>query len=227
MLPTVEVRWFNRGQTPPEVEAWFHQGEGSVDRRPRRVDHYLHIHQPGTLSVKFREGRIEVKQRFLRRDAIRLHPRVTGVVEHWRKWSFELADAPQARATIARPAGSWIPVRKDRRLLTYRLTRDRRVVPATAPVAHRDARDQGCMMELTAVVAGEQDWWTLAFEAFGDESGLEDVLLDVAGAVLRAREPPVLNAAESRGYADWLRMAAEDEGCGTPMDVGRYRLWQS
>jgi hypothetical protein len=192
------------------VEVWFHRGEGCVDRRTQRVDHYLRISYPGTLSVKFREGRMEVKQRFLRQDVVQFHQRVTGVVEHWRKWSFQLANAPRARVNIATPAGSWIPVRKERRLLTYRLTAERRVVPATAPVAHTDARDQGCVMELTAVAAGEQDWWTLAFEAFGDESGLEDVLLDVAKAVLHAREPPVLNAAQSRGYADWLRIAGED-----------------
>jgi len=233
MFPTVEIRWFKRGQAPQEVVAWFHHGEGRVDRRPQRVDHYLTIRPPGTLSVKFREGRIEVKQRFLRREPIRFHQRVTGIVEHWRKWSFELANAPRAcagvgtPAGVATPAGSWTPVRKERRLLTYRLTADRRVVPATAPSPHSNARDQGCVMELTAVVAAEQDWWTLAFEAFGDESGLEDVLLDVARAVLRAREPPVLNAAESRGYAHWLRMAAEDEGCVAPMDVGRSRRWQN
>jgi hypothetical protein len=211
MFPTVEVRWFDRGQTPPGVQAWFHQGERRVDRRPPRVDHYLRITDPGALSVKFREGRIEVKRRVLRRDAMRFHQRVTGIVEHWRKWSFELANAPRARAGVGTPAGAWIPVRKERRLITYRLTGGRHVVPVATPSLHSDARDQRCVMELTGVVVGKQDWWTLAFEAFGDESGLEDVLLDVARAVLRAREPPVLNAPESLGYADWLRTAAEDD----------------
>jgi hypothetical protein len=207
MFPTVEVRWFYRGEVPPEVEAWFQQSAGRVERHPCREDHYLRLTDTHALGIKLREGRIEIKQRVGEHGVIRFHKRVTGVVENWRKWSFQLAEARRALTSIAVPTTSWIPVRKERMLRTYRLTVDKRVVP----VSTSDVPRQGCEMELTEVHVVGQDWWTLAFEAFGDESVLQEQLLLVAQHVLAAHEPPSLNALESYGYADWLGRTAQKE----------------
>jgi hypothetical protein len=176
-----------------------------VERFPCREDHYLRLTDAPTLGIKLREGRIEIKQRVRNYGMVRLHDRVTGMLEHWRKWSFQLAEARGALLSIAVPAASWIPVRKDRMLRTYRLTVDRSVVPVLALESLR----QGCEMELTRVHVAEQSWWTLAFEAFGDESILQEQLVLVAQHVLAADEPPSMNAPESRGYADWLGRIAQ------------------
>ena len=211
MFPTVEARWFRQGEVSPEVASWFHEAEGDVDRRPRRVDHYLRLKNRNGLGIKLREGRIEVKQRNLRKDAIHFHQHAVGAIEHWRKWSFPLAGSHQAQLSIAVPEASWTRVSKERRLLTYRLTEDGRVVVATSPRDRSDVTRQGCVMELTGVRVGGQDWWTLAFEAFGDEPLLEDLLFAVARHLLAARAPPVLNISESWSYADWLRIVAQEK----------------
>jgi hypothetical protein len=176
-----------------------------VERHPCREDHYLQLRDTDTLGIKLREGRVEVKQRVRDQGVFRLQERVTGVVEHWRKWSFQLAAAHRALSSIAAPPTAWIPVRKERLLRTYGLTVDGSVVPVPAPEALRHA----CELELTRVDVAGQDWWTLAFEAFGDESALQERLLLVARHVFAAGEPPALNASESRGYADWLGRITE------------------
>jgi hypothetical protein len=204
MFPTVEVRWFYRGQVPLEVEAWFHQGAGRVEIHASREDHYLRLRDTYELGIKLRQGQIEIKQRVLRPGLVRFHERVSGIVEHWRKWSFQLAEPYTALSSIAVPTASWIPVRKERMLRTYRLTIDTGVVP----VSSSQSSPEGCELELSKVHVVEQDWWTLAFEAFGEESVLQEQLERVARHVFAADRPPSLNASQSRGYADWLGRTA-------------------
>lgn len=205
MFPTGEVRWFYRDQIPPEVEAWFQQGAGRVERHPWREDHYLRLPDSDALGVKLREGRLEVKLRVQEHGVVRLHEHVSGRVEHWRKWSFQLAAQRSALSLIAVPAASWIPVRKERILRTYQVTSEGRTVPVVTP----QALHQACEAELTQVRVVGQDWWTLAFEAFGDESALQERLIRVARRVFATGEPPRLDAPASRGYAAWLRHATE------------------
>ncbi|MGD2176491.1 MAG: hypothetical protein PVG71_01580 [Anaerolineae bacterium] len=208
MYPTVEVRWFYPGQVPAKVEAWFQQGAGRVERPPCREDHYLRLTDPQALGIKLREGRIEVKKRVREHGVVRFHKRVTGIVEHWRKWGFQLAEAHRALSSIAVPTTSWIRVSKERMLRTYRLTVDKCVVPVSASELPR----QGCELELSRVHVAGQDWWTLAFEAFGDESVLQEQFVLVTQHVFAAEESPSLSAPESRGYADWLgRVARKQE----------------
>jgi hypothetical protein len=171
-----------------------------VQRHPCREDHYLRLGDTDALGIKLRQGRVEVKQRVREHGVFRFHERANGVVEHWRKWSFRLAAAHRALSSINASPASWIRVRKERLLRTYGLTSNGSVVPLPTPEAHH----QACELELTRVEVADQDWWTLAFEAFGDESTLQEQLLLVAQHVFAAQEPPALNAQASRGYADWL-----------------------
>jgi hypothetical protein len=189
------------------VEAWFNHGAGKVERWPAREDHYLRLQDTYALGIKLRQGRIEVKQRVRRPGVFRFHERVTGIVEHWRKWSLQVAEPDRAVSSISVPTSSWIPVRKERALRTYRLTIDRHVIPVSSSEPPRD----GCELELTKIHIAEQDWWTLAFEAFGEESVLQEHLELVARHVFAADEPPSFNASQSRGYADWLGRTAQKE----------------
>lgn len=200
MFPTAEVRWFSRGRIPPHVEAWFHQGAGSAEREPGRVDHYLLLVHIDSVGIKLREGRIEIKRRVDQQSLVRFHERVAGLVERYHKWSFELnePDAVFTRATSV--AGSWIPVRKERQLRRYRVADDGRVVALTSSASP----DRGCELELSGVEVAGRPWWTLAFEAFGDPSTLRADLLAVARHVFATDAPPALPAHESRGYAAWL-----------------------
>ena len=207
MYPTAEVRWFYRGELPSDTEDWFRRRAGEVERQPPRTDHYLRLQDSEGLNVKLRGGRIEIKQRVGLAKVTQFHEGVTGALEQWRKWGFRLAEPGPARMRTLASVAAWIAVRKERRLRTYWVQDDWSIVAVPAA----ESQPQGCELELTEVDADGQSWWTLAFEAFGDESTLGDRLLRVARHVFRADEPPSLQAKDSHGYAAWLTNLARSE----------------
>jgi hypothetical protein len=205
MFPTVEVRWFNKGVVTPRVLNWFQQDKGKIEKQPARIDYYLRVADGGSLGIKLREGRIEIKQRYHQEGVVRFHERVAGQVEHWHKWSFELAE--RSKVGMAIPASSWVEVEKKRIIQRYRITNQGN----TEVVSVRAYCDWGCDLELTSInVEGEQ-WWSLGFESFGDETAIRAGLILVVRKVLAAEEPPAFNAEDSYGYPKWLevREAAE------------------
>ncbi len=205
MFPSIEVRWFHEGTIPPEVLEWFQQSEHKPEEQPSRVDYYLrHTHQ-GSLGIKLREGRVEIKQRQRQYGVVRFHQRVAGMVENWRKWSFELSEAGRDLSSAAVPASSWIGVEKERTLRRYRLTGDNEIVA----VSVGEGSGQTCSLELTSIHVEGAEWWSLGFEAFDDEVADEGSLLLVAKQVLTACQPPALRARDSHGYPKWLITIAQ------------------
>jgi hypothetical protein len=211
LISTVEVRWFFQGTISPQVQAWFHGGQGQAAPAQARVDHYLRIADGDALGIKLREGRIEVKQRERQLGTVPLQARVSGVVEHWRKWSFPLTRRKGAALDTPVPALGWVGVHKERQLSRYRITSDRGLV-AVSPAQYPD---QGCDLELTKVFACGSEWWTLGFEAFGAETNLQDLLSFTAGQLLAATEPPLLAAQDSYGYPRWLQILAQQKEAST------------
>jgi hypothetical protein len=203
MYPTIEVRWFQHGQIPPEVRAWYGRIGPLPEEQPIRVDHYLHLPDHDSLGIKLREGRLEIKQRQRQVGVVRFDEQLAGLVERWRKWSFSLA---HNEPTVPEPNGAWIAVEKRRRLRRYRVTADRQVEVASAEPA------QGCELELSRIKAADQQWWSLCFEAFGDEATLQENLRQVVNHVLAASEPPILKANASCGYPVWLRLVTKSIG---------------
>lgn len=200
MYPTVEVRWFMPGPAPAEVSDWFHREQPKSFAEPERVDSYLRISDTDSLGIKLRQGRIEVKQRTRQLGLVQLHRQAKGLVEQWRKWSFSLVGAGYDLSQQPEPAGAWLAVKKERLLRTYRLTANWQVAPAAL-----DASGPGCDMELAQVTVGEKVYWSLCFEAFGEEAKLEQNLLLVASHVLETTRPPRLPAERSFGYPRWLQ----------------------
>ena len=196
------MRWFIRGSIPEEVREWFARGDPAPIHEPPRVDHYLCIQKSNALGIKLREGRIEIKQRLHQYGNIRFHRRVTGAIEHWRKWSMPLATTGESLAEILVPKSSWIGVRKARMLRCYRCAADGQVIASPGGYV-----DRGCHMELTGVQAGDRVWWTLAFEAYGTEPSLRASLASTMGYVLERDGAPIsLDARDSYGYARWLAL---------------------
>ena len=202
MYPTLEVRWFMRGSIPTEVREWFARGDPAPIHEPPRVDQYLRLQRSNALGIKLREGRIEIKQRLHQYGNIRFHRRVTGAIEHWRKWSMPLATTGEGLAEILVPKWSWIAVRKERLLRGYRCDASGRVIATPGGYA-----DRGCHMELATVQASDRVWWTLAFEAYGAEPSLRSSLTSTMGYALeRDGAPTTLEARDSYGYARWLAL---------------------
>ena len=205
MLPTLEVRWFFVGAVPPDVLAWFQQGENRPAEPFRRVDRYLRLSQGDSLGIKLREGRLEVKQRQRQFGLVRLHEQVAGIQEHWRKWSFALTGSNGAHPGVELTASSWDDVHKERKLSRYRIAGDRELI-AMSPTQYPS---HGCDLELTKVRAAGEVWWTLSFEAFGDESTLQENLSLATDKILGIADPPMLEVESSYGYPRWLQILAQ------------------
>ena len=201
MFPTAEVRWFYEGTVPLEVLDWFHQGELMPIVQPHRLDYYL-AHTDDSLGIKLREGMIEIKQRHRGYGMIRLHDRVSGVVEHWRKWGFKLADLDGNFPWIATADSSWIGVHKDRKVRQYLVDHNRQVV-ALPSIGYPE---QGCNLELTAISIKGETWWSLCFESFGDEDTICETLTQVAKYTLVATKPPLLDNKHTFSYPKWLEL---------------------
>jgi len=193
----MEVRWFYRGLIPPEVMAWFGRMGSLLEEQPGRVDHYLRRLDNDSLGVKLREGRLEIKQRIGPPRVVDFHPKVSGLVEGWRKWGFPLA---QNEPPLSGPDAAWIAVVKKRQLRRYRVTEDGQV----ENVAVEAEPAQGCELELSRIEVAGQSWWSICFEAFGQEANREEYLRLTAHHVFGVIEPPLLEIEASFSYPAWL-----------------------
>jgi hypothetical protein len=122
---------------------------------------------------------------------------VSGLVERWRKWSFPLAEKDSELTGLDT---AWIAVEKRRRLRRYRVTDERQVelVLGEAEAA------PGCELELSQIEAAGQRWWSVCFEAFGEEASLEKYLRLTAQRVFGIAEPPLFDLKDSYSYPGWL-----------------------
>jgi hypothetical protein len=197
MYPTMEVRWFYRGQIPPEVMAWFTQVGPLPAEQPDRVDHYLHLLDNDSLGIKLREGRLEIKRRESEPREIDFRPRVSGLVARWRKWSFPLVESDPG---LAGPDRAWIAVEKRRRLRRFQITTEKTIETMLEEIESAE----GCELELSRVEAADQQWWSVCFEAFGDESSLENHIRLTAQHVFGLVEPGRLEIKDSYSYPAWL-----------------------
>jgi hypothetical protein len=169
-------------------------------QRPR-VDHYLCISGGDSSGIKLRDGRIEIKQRLNQHGIFHFGHRDAGFVEHWHKWSLDLAGSSE---NLEIPSCLWIGVRKERLLRAYRVVDDRTVTEVAVGVGP----GSGCNWELATVsIEGtEERWWSIGFEAFGKEAGLWNMMSLVAEHFLSEDEAPTLRVEDSYGYPRWLQI---------------------
>ena len=198
MRATAEVRWFYEGTIPAGVEAWFQRFERELYAQPPRTDSYLYP-TDAALNVKVREGRLEIKRRDTQGTATVFNPRVEGYVERWRKWGFVLASGEAGKVFDATDTLR-IDVRKTRWMHSYRFDETGRIRPASVA----EVSPSGCEVELAHIEAAGQGWWSLCFEAYGDETSLADLLLRTAQYMFAHGDPPALDLGHSVGYAGWL-----------------------
>ena len=196
---TVEVRWFVRGKAPACLMTWFADDDPATDIQSPRVDHYLRLPEIDGLGIKIREGRLEIKRRYASESAV-LTPRVAGLVELWRKWGAGPVDDDSSFASDV----AWVAVEKTRRLRTYRVAPDGTVAPSGRSVTPSGE----CSVELTEAVVDGQRWWTLGFEALGEEAALRRTLDAVARHVLGEMPETTLALDASYGYPRWLQLVA-------------------
>lgn len=228
MQPSMEARWFWPRQLPTAVRDWWvernhhyptHHFQPTVESRK---DWYLRLPQHTDLSIKLRQGQIEVKQRICDRGLQLLAPSIHGQVGQWAKWSFPLAEAATTLQQRFDQKEQWIAVEKTRQSKTYHLVdngtteagtktgTETAIALTTSGNAFDQQQDAGCSVEIAEVIALNQRWFTLGIEAFGSVDTVASVFDGVCPSIFAYNKLEgintklVLEPAHSRSYPQWL-----------------------
>ena len=200
MFPTVEVRWFYKGSESNDNYSKVFKNVPQFEEQPARVDHYHCFTSKGSMGIKIREGRIEMKNRFRDYGIVLFNRQVEGKVECWHKWSFEINQTDSNYQKALDSNTSWVSVKKERKLCKYKITKDKQVIVLPKSEYSKNA----CNLELTNISIRGKQWWSLGFEAYGDECSLYENLILVVKKIFSYEKLPHLKANDSYSYAKLL-----------------------
>ncbi len=203
MFNTTEIRWFILGQIPNVIDEWFEHCPGDSFAQPARTDSYYRLSEGKSLGIKLRQGRLELKERTRSPEAFRIQNEIVGLIETWRKWSFELAGDDEVASWDRSAKNLWLRVNKTRRVRLYRLTTN------DTPIPQDSAQGSICQVELTSVLVQGTRWWSLGFEASGVEANQQKLLMIVATKLLKHVEGICLPEVDSMSYPEWLQIIAQ------------------
>lgn len=205
MKQTTEVRWFYRQPVPPEVKTWF-CGSHLCREEETRTDHYLVLAPSNEVGIKVRGGeKFEIKARTHAPEPfVLLSGASVGFLDAWVKWTLEDCDAGVKMVEVGTGSSDWVPVRKQRWLREFQLDPSGQVeeVDGDAVLVH------GCRAEFSEVNVRDSQWWTLAFESFGETNrtaNLEQVARHFLKILPRGL---VLSERTSMAYPEWLNRLA-------------------
>jgi hypothetical protein len=205
MLITYELRWFYPGTIPEDILLWFERDclTKAVQPLEEREDLYLYLPECDYLGVKLRQGRLEVKWRKAEFGATSFGEFVEGKVEKWGKWLCcdSTEESFQRNQTVEK--GAWVNIQKVRYSQLFQ------VIPGLSPqpIAGNEEGENGCQVELTELTFGDNHWWSLAFEAFGEDSNLMDNLERTGDRIFKSYKGPKLLVTNSYGYPRLLAIA--------------------
>ena len=157
------------------------------------------------MGIKLRQGRLEVKWRKSELGIVRFFDSVEGKAEKWGKWLCEDSTKESFQKTMVVNTPSWVNVQKVRYSQLYQ------IVPEfpPQPVWANEPIDNCCSVELTRLSIRENPWWSLAFEASGEEACLMDNLQKTASWVFKTYRKSKLLAADSFSYPSWLELVCK------------------
>jgi hypothetical protein len=163
----------------------------------------VYLYSPSDfLGIKLRQGRLEVKWRKSELGIIRFGDSVEGKAEKWGKWLCEDSAKESFQPTTVANTPSWVSVQKVRYSQLYQIVSE---FPPQ-PVSANERIDNGCSVELTRLLIRENPWWSLAFEASGEEACLMDNLQKTASWIFNTYHWSKLLAADSFAYPSWLEL---------------------
>lgn len=203
MLISNELRWFYPGSIPEDIELWFKKNCLLDSSQPPEEREDLYLYSPSDfLGIKLRQGRLEVKWRKSELGIIRFGDSVEGKAEKWGKWLCEDSAKESFQPTTVANTPSWVSVQKVRYSQLYQ------IVPEFPPqaVSANEGIDNACSVELTRLLIRENRWWSLAFEASGEEACLMDNLQKTASWIFNTYHWSKLLAADSFAYPSWLEL---------------------
>ena len=198
LFHSAEIRWFTREREPM---ASIFEGICSAFGQPfkfmpERTDHYLNTGLDST-GVKIREGNHEIKVK--REDDTLIND--IGRIENWSKWSS--GEELNILNTINEShLKDWIPVRKKRALLVFEITKKKDVIPTA------DYVDDGCGVEFTSIVIGNELYYTFGLEAFATNNSETENLVRVWQHLNLRKE--YFNTAYCMSYPEFLKLHLKD-----------------
>ncbi|MBW4613968.1 MAG: hypothetical protein KME21_11970 [Desmonostoc vinosum HA7617-LM4] len=203
-MTTNELRWFYPGAIPENVQVWFEQN-CLIDKKQapqEREDWYLYSPECDYLGIKLRQGRLEVKWRKAEFGTVRFGELVEGKVEKWHKWLCEDSTGESFQPAMVLENSVWVNVQKVRHSQLYQVLPDF----SAQPVISNEQIDNGCSVEITELRVENQAWWSLAFEAFGEDARLLENLRLTTSRVFNTYRWSKLLAADSYAYPHWLKV---------------------
>ena len=208
MYKTVEVRWFFKGNIPPQVMSAYINKGNEPTIHPPRVDHYLLLPDRDDLGIKIRERALEIKHRTNTYGMVQFNSQTAGYVDGWQKWRFDLSPSSPTFAHNIGSSNRWLAIRKQRWLRTYSLTNP----DDLHEVSDKMEIENGCEWELSKIQIQENDdsWWSIAFEAFGNSGFLREALFQVVENALINIGNVDYQAASSKSYPAWLSLIHTD-----------------
>ena len=155
---SLEIRWFFNKSLAKDISEW------SIDKDLKREDERsdIYILFPATeLGVKFSRGKLEIKYLKSVEQFDLTRNKLSGWMESWMKSSVPLVNIQDNPfQNIKAP---------HYRVKKVRYTRRFECDPENRTLNPIDKRvHQGIKMEITSLKIETKNWWTLGFEAFGD-----------------------------------------------------------
>ena len=204
MLTTYELRWFSPGTIPENIESWFKQNclINPMQLPEERTDVYLYSPKCDFLGIKLRQGRLEVKWRKAELGAVGFGDFVEGKAEKWSKWLCCDDTEQTFQPNFVMGNSSWVNVQKVRHSQLYQ------VLPEfpPQPVCADEHIENGCTVELTHLIIQGNAWWSLAFEASGEDACLMENLQTTASWVFDTYRELKLEAINSYAFPSWLAL---------------------
>lgn len=197
MLTTAELRWFYPGKLPEIVLQWFEQDRlGYLAPVEEREDIYLYVPESEFVGIKLRQGRLEVKWRKAELGILEFGQAV-GKAEKWSKWLCEDKSQESFQRSQVSGKQTWISVNKQRKQRNYTVTNQ-----AVVAIPIEQFCDRVCSVELTQLEIYNHFWWSLAFEASGEDEF--NTLKIVAESLFQFYSSPKLQLQDSFAYPWWL-----------------------
>lgn len=182
---TWEIRWFQEGQIPSEVEHWFNNDcPGKLKSSPEaRIDRYLFLPESETVNLKLRDENLELKTRQAQLEERQFAQGCwQGKIEQWAKWVYR--DLTQQKIIPLQVAYQrpWLSIYKKRQQRCY----------------------QNIAAEITRLCFNNSLWWSLAFEMADIESRQYSDFCEGIELFSQLYPGSCLSSEQSYSYPHWL-----------------------
>lgn len=200
---STEARWFGNDKIPTELVSIFSKTQKEV----RTDSYWIGTLKKSSVSefdrelfsktgIKYRDSALELKTKFNNLASSNSFLNTNAKIERWGKKN--LGFFPEY--VDFKHDNNWLPIEKTMYLLKYRCENN-----ALSEVDKNIfLSGPGCKIELTQIESSVGQYWTLAFEAFGEPKEQLNVLEKTIDHVLKDITDNLLKKEDSMSYPEWL-----------------------